>query len=247
MMARPMMAIVQAGVLAFALGGGVFAQDSAFAPDYRQLALGLSAREMPVEGIDIFACGSNGGPPLSVLSGWIDYAQCPTDQNGLHEVYIEFDTELQRLVESTEEQFGQAPWFKPYAGTRVANFAVVMSMLFDDEGIARGFRAITDPRAGLDERAQAFMLRLRVIPQYGRADWECIDREPGPRETPVGETYLNQFCEKRIDGKLITVESHLFRKAGQTGVDRQGQPIPGDYESLTRWEVYDEAYLESVQ
>ena len=197
--------------------------------------------------IAIAACGSNGGPPLSTLNGWGDYAECAADEKGLHEVYIELNTELQRLAESTEEQYGQAPWFKKFAGTRVANFAVVMSVLFDSNGIARGFRVVTDPRAGLQERAQAYLLALRILPEYGREGWSCVDREPGPREAPVGEFHLNRFCQKQTNGKLVTVESHLFRKAGQTGVDLSGQPVPGDYESLTIWEVYDQAFLDALE
>jgi hypothetical protein len=225
----------------------VVGQEPVFAPDYRDFAIGVHAKDMSTEQVDIFACGSNGGPPLAALTGWTDYMQCDPDERGLREVYIEFNTELQRLVESTEEQYGESPWFKKYSGTRVANFAVVMSMLFDEQGIARVFRVVTDQRAGAAERGGAYMLRLRVQPRYGNDGWSCIDHEPGLRETPVGDMYINQICEKQIDGKLVTIESHLFRKAGQTGVDLQGHPIAGDYESLAIWEVADAAFLETLK
>ena len=40
-----------------------------------------------------YACGSNGGPPLRKISGWADFALCKPDENGLHEVYFEYDNE----------------------------------------------------------------------------------------------------------------------------------------------------------
>jgi hypothetical protein len=246
-MARSTTVWLQVGLFALASVGVAMAQEQGFEPDYRDLAIGVHANDLSTDQIDVFACGSNGGPPLAMLTGWTDYMQCAPDEKGLHEVYIEFDTELQRLVESTEEQYGESPWFKKFSGTRVANFAVVMSMLFDDEGIGRVFRVVTDQRAGIDERGQAYMLQLRVLPQYGRDGWACVDREPGPRESPVGEVYINQRCEKLNGGKLVTTESHLFRKAGQTGVDLQGHPVAGDYESLTTWETSDASFLEKLE
>ncbi|MCF1742757.1 hypothetical protein [Paradevosia shaoguanensis] len=225
----------------FLLSNQVTAQEQSLAPDYRNFALGTDASDMPKDGIQVFACGSDGGPPLQALSGWEDYSKCARDKRGLHEVYVEFDTSLQRIVDATEDQYKLSPWFKKYAGTRVAGFAVVMSMLFDDSGVARGFRVVTDQRAGLDERERAFLLELRILPRYGRTGWTCLDRPPQNKETPVGETYINRLCSKDTDGKHITVETHLFRKAGQTGVNLSGRYIPGDYESLTRWEVYDQS------
>ena len=37
----------------------------------------------------------------------------------------------------------------------------------------------------------------------------------------------------------MSVEAHFFRKPGQTGTDATGMFEAGQYESLTRWEVYD--------
>jgi hypothetical protein len=35
------------------------------------------------------------------------------------------------------------------------------------------------------------------------------------------------------------VETHYFRKPGQTGLDIKGMFEPGQYESMTRWEAFD--------
>lgn len=216
-------------------------------PDYRQLALRHTIETMPTDKIEIYACGSKGAAPLARISGWTDYMKCHPDELGLREVYIEFDTELMRMVDNAEEQYGQSPWFKKYAGTRVANFAVVMSVLFDENGVARKFRAVTDQRAEAHERSQAFMFRLRVLPKYGSENWTCVDRERTSRETPVGNQFINQFCEARVGGKLVTMETHLFRKRGQTGLDLQGRPVAADYESLGIWEVTDLAFIEGAE
>ena len=121
-----------------------------------------------------------------------------------------------------------------------------MSMLFDDSGIARGFRVVTDQRAGLAERAKAYLFSLRVKPQYGSAGWDCTDRPPTDGKTPVGKVFIDQLCTKATDGKLVTVESHLFRKRGQTGLDFNGRPVAGEFESLTRWEIWDRSFANTT-
>src|SRR5437667_9626765 len=45
-----------------------------------------------------FACGSNGGAPRQPLSGWSDFARCRAEPNGLHEVYFEYDDELEYIA-----------------------------------------------------------------------------------------------------------------------------------------------------
>jgi hypothetical protein len=149
------------------------------------------------------------------------------------------------MSDRVEARFGQSPWYQKYAGTRVAGFAVVMSVLFDDAGIARGFRVVTDQRAGLAERAKAYMFRLRVKSHYGQDAWDCVDRQPTDGQTPVGKVFINQLCTKIADDKLVTVETHLFRKRGQTGFDTNGLPVAGEFESLTRWESWDRSFLQS--
>jgi hypothetical protein len=229
--------------LAIGCCGAALATD--FTPDFRDLALGVSAAAMPTKGYDFFACGSDGNPPLQRLTGWSDYMKCKVDKQGLHEVDVGFSSDLQALTERVEQQYQLQPWYWKYSGTRVAGFAVIMSMLFDDSGTARGFRAVTDQRGGLSEREKAFMMPLRVKGHYGLDGWTCVDRPPVDGETPVGKVFINELCTKTIGLKLVTVESHLFRRRGQTGFDDNGEPIAGQYESLTRWETWDKAFLDN--
>ena len=210
-----------------------------FTPEFRTLGLGQKATELSTEGYENFACGTNGGPPRMALEGWADFMKCPPEENGLREVYVEFGTAIGRLAELFRDTYGEELWIQQYGGTRVANFPVIMSLLFDEEGVARGFRVVTDPRAPVEDRGRAYLLRFRIFPLYGSEGWDCVDRPPAAGETGVGNTYLNQVCRKEVDGKRVRVEAHFFRRPGQTGVDANGLFEPGQYESMTRWEVFD--------
>lgn len=143
------------------------------------------------------------------------------------------------------DQYDDELWIQKFGGTRMANFPVVLSLLFDEAGIVRGFRAVTDSRAALEDRGRAYLLRYFVMPLYGSEGWDCVARDPAPGETGVGDMYLNEVCRKTIDGKRVRVEAHFFRKPGQTGLDAYGQYEPGQFESLTSWEVFDANLLET--
>jgi len=210
-----------------------------FAPEFRTLALGLEASDITTEGYEGFACGSNGGPPLAPISGWVDFAKCAPEANGLHEVYVEYGTRTERLSQMFRDEYGEELWIQQFGGTRIANFPVVLSLLFDDEGIVRGFRAVTDSRAELEDRSKSYLLRFRVYAHYGEEGWSCKERPATGGIEPVGEMYVNEVCRKQIDGKRVRVEAHVYRRPGQTGVDSQGMFVPGQFESMTRWEVFD--------
>ena len=211
-----------------------------FKPEFRTLALGLNAAEIATEGYEGFACGSNGGPPLEQLTGWTDFAKCaPEAGNGLHEVYVEFGTRTERLSQMFRDEYGEELWIQRFGGTRIANFPVVLSLLFDDAGVVRGFRAVTDSRAEMEDRNRAYLLRYRVYAHYGDDGWDCHTRPATGGITPVGDMYVNEVCRKEVDGKRVRVEAHVYRRPGQTGVDAQGMFLPGQFESMTRWEAFD--------
>src|SRR5580704_6364161 len=89
-----------------------------------------------------FACGSNGGPPRLRLTGWSDFARCPAEPNGLHEVYFEYDDELEYIARAKDLEREVARW----AGTTEFTFPVVVSALFDAKGVLKGIRVVTDSR-----------------------------------------------------------------------------------------------------
>ena len=228
-------------VATLALVASVGAAAAQTRPDQGELhglRLGLDARRMSLDGFGEFACGSNGGPPRVKLDGFADFARCRAEPSGLHEVYLRFDDE--------DEYIGRAIDNDKYTskvGTRVAGHPVILSVLFDDGGILRGIRFVTDPRAAPQDRRMAHLLRAAAINRYGAEGWTCVDAPPAEGETAVGGIFLKQKCRKTTSERDISIEAHFLRKAGQSGTDPQtGEYRTGQYESWTRFELFDPGY-----
>ena len=209
------------------------------AGEIRGLKLGLAARTMTLHGFGDLACGSNGGPPRQKIETWTEFAKCRPEETGLHEVNIRFDDEDDYIGRAIDEP----RYARGKTGTRVAGHAVILSALFDRDGVLRGLRFITDPRAAPQERRMAHMLRLAVINRYEPDGWTCVDSPPAEGETPVGGVFLKQRCEKVAQGRHLMVEGRFFRKPGQADNDPvTGEYRAGQYESATRFEIFDPAY-----
>jgi hypothetical protein len=206
--------------------------------EIRGLKLGLNAKGMPNGFVD-FACGSNGGAPRQRLDDWTDFRDCRPESNGLREVYVRFDDE--------EEYIGKAIDDPLYAGrrsgTRVAGHAVILSVLFDNDGVLRGIRVVSDPRQGLTERRMARLLRLAIINRYDPGGWNCTDFPPAPSESPVAGIFLKQSCDKIVEGRYLSVEVRFLRKPGQYDIDPvMNELTDGQFESWTRFELLDPAF-----
>jgi hypothetical protein len=203
------------------------------------LKLGLNASSMTLDGFGELACGSNGGPPRQPLDGWKGFAKCRPEPSGLREVYVRFDDE--------EEFIGRAIDDPEYAGgrtgTRVAGHSVILSVLFDDTGVVRGLRFITDPRASPVERRMAHLLRLAIINHYDPAGWACTDLPADPGETAVGGIFIKQHCEKETPERRMALDTRFLRKKGQSDIDpATGDYTSGQFESSTRFELMDPGY-----
>lgn len=99
-------------------------------------------------------------------------------------------------------------------GTKIGDFPILASALFDDAGILRGIRAVTDDRVDTHTRSRAFGMAEVVQSLYGAADWTCTDYPPEEGETPVGNRLIKQDCSKlTADGLLITTEARLLRES----------------------------------
>jgi hypothetical protein len=203
------------------------------------LKLGLHADAMTTDDWGILACGSNGGPPRQTLDTWSDFKKCPPEASGLHEVYARFDDEAEYVGKALDD-----PEFAPeQTGTRVAGHPVILSALFDDAGVLRGIRMVTDPRASPLERRMAHLLKVAVMNHYGPDGWTCKDFPPDPGETSVGGVFIKQRCEKTTAERAMTVEAHFLRKPGQNAVDpATNQYTEGQFESWTRFELMDPNY-----
>jgi len=198
-----------------------------------------------------YACGSNGGPPLRKLSGWSDYKLCKPDENGLYEVYFEYDNEAEYILRAFDN-----PSATRYAGTTEQGFPIVASALFSEDGVLRGLRMVTDPRVGyiddqffdltdLRSRNDFYLLGPFVGGQVGLdATKDCVKRPLGPGESEVGNhTYVKLDCETVHDGLRYILKTRYFRKPGQYARDPQtGAMTQGQFESSTVFEEYQVGY-----
>ncbi|HMA72564.1 MAG TPA: hypothetical protein VKP67_13910 [Xanthobacteraceae bacterium] len=195
-----------------------------------------------------FACGSNGGPPRAPLTGWTDFNRCPAEPDGLHEVYFEYDDELEYIARAHDNDREISRW----AGTHEVTFPVITSALFDDTGVLKGVRMVTDARpehrnditeANRRKREEAYTLGGVMAARFNiDAARDCQSVPPAEGETPVGSLFVKQVCERKdtAAGRRIVLRVNLFRKPGQSGYNPQlpTQLTQGQFESSARVEIY---------
>jgi hypothetical protein len=216
-----------------------FAQASSNVGEIHGLTLGLRAATMTLDGWGQLACGSDGGPPRQDLDTWANFKKCLPEASGLHEVAARFDDEDEYVAKA----LGVPAYAGGRTGTRVAGHPVVLSVLFDDGGILRGIRMVSDPRAAPAERRMAHLLGVAVIDRYGTDGWTCTNLAPSEGESAVGGVFIKQRCEKMLPGRALTVETHFLRKPGQHDIDPEtGDYTHGEFESWTRFELFDPGY-----
>jgi hypothetical protein len=193
-----------------------------------------------------FACGSNGGAPRAQLKGWSDFARCRAEPDGLREVYFEYDDELEYIARAKDLEREITRW----AGTTEVAFPVIVSALFDDAGILKAIRIVTDARpehrnditdANLRKRVDAYQLGATMAARYDIvAARDCKSLPAAEGESAVGSVFVKQFCEKQESGRRIVLRVNLYRKPGQSGVNPQlpTQLTEGQFESSARLEIY---------
>lgn len=213
------------------------------------LKLGQPAAAQPgTQEYRAFACGSNGGPPRQQLTGWSDFARCRAEPDGLHEVYFEYDDEFEFIARARDLDREISRW----AGTTEVSFPVVVSALFDRNGILKAVRLVTDARpdhrndvieANVRKRADAYLLGGVLAGRHNiDASRDCISQPLAEGESSVGDTFIKQVCEVTdlTTNRRMTLRVNLFRKPGQSGFNPQlpTQLTEGQFESLTRFEMY---------
>ncbi len=212
--------------------------------EIRGLGLGMTLQTLQDMDLYNHACGSNGGPPLKLIDGWGAFTECEADANGLREIYIEFDDELQYIIRATPDLPEDENWLTKFAGTKIAGHPVVLTALLDEAGTVRGLRAVTDPRAELQYRRKAYLLRNPVKKRYEPLGWNCRDLPLAEGETPIGRFSINERCETITnDVRHVFVVTHLYRRPGQDGVDAANNAVEGEFESSTRMEIWDPKVL----
>jgi hypothetical protein len=202
------------------------------------IRIGEAASQIP-DGFVNYACGTDGGPPSVLLANFTEFRKCRPDANGLHEVYFEYDDELEYRARALDLKAE----IRMYAGTTAYEFPVVASVLFDDAGRVRGERLVTDPRQQLSrDRNEFWTLADFIRHRFGDDGWGCKDLPRDKGESPAGSYFIKNHCEKTLNGLHLVLEQRYFQKKGQQSIDPYtGKPRMQDYESATRFEMYDAA------
>ncbi|MCW5695113.1 MAG: pentapeptide repeat-containing protein [Bauldia sp.] len=217
------------------VAAGAWAQNGLAPPDLRDLVIGEPFSTQPAD-FQEFACGTGGGPSSIRIGGFADFAICPPEASGLREVQFRYDDELAyRALAARNALVAEA-----LLGTRLGSFHILVSALFDDAGILRGIRAVTDDRVSDRARRSSYGMAEFVRAIYGSAGWTCIDIPPEEGEQPLGNLLVKQDCRKLTDdGRVITTRSRLLQRAGQTVIDpANGQLRAGLFISTAAMEIY---------
>ena len=232
---RPGRAVASLAAACLLFGAaGAAADETPTRADVWTLKLGTPAAALPRDAFVDYACGSNGGPPQLAITGWTDYKKCPTEPNGLREVYFRYDDELEYWARAHRA----STLIEQYAGTQVLGFPVIVSGLFDANGMLAGLRIVTDPQADPGDRKQAYTLSNFFKARYGGDGWDCTDTPPKHGENPVGALYINRRCTKLVKGGMRAVlATRFFRKPGQAEFSSSGKLTVGQFESATRLEL----------
>jgi uncharacterized protein YjbI with pentapeptide repeats len=224
-------------IAAGAVAQPAFGQDDVdFEPSVWDLTLGLHASELATDQFADFACGTNGGPPSVPIANWTDYAHCAAeDETGWHEVYFQFDDLYEYVALARGDLYRAAL----YEFTSVYSRPVIASALFDADGFMRGLRLVTDPRVDLSTREQAYTLGGFLQARYD-GDWACEQLPRGEGETPYGGIFIKRLCTliDEAAGMSRSIETHLYRRPGQTILNPENIPTEGYFESATRMEEF---------
>jgi len=195
---------------------------------------GTPIEQLP-DGFVDYACGTNGGPPSTPLTGFRDFRRCRAEASGLREVYFRYDDELEYWAKANNLLTQMAQ----YSGTKTYGFPVTTSALIDDGGVLRGLRLVSDPRGDLQNRDEAYLLRNFLTARFGRDGWSCESLPPEEGETPVDGIFVKEHCAKQIDAATsASLATRHLRKAGQSRLDpRTGRETTGQFESTVRFEL----------
>jgi len=198
------------------------------------LKLDTPADQLPDEFVDL-ACGTNGGPPGLPLNAFTEFRRCRVEPPGLREVYFRYDDELEYWAKANDLQ----AQMEQFSGTKTYGFPIVVSGLFDGDGILRGIRIVSDPRDTSQNRDEAYFLRNFLNARFGRDNWVCEDLPLADGESAVGGIFVKQICRKEIDAQTrALLATRYLRKPGQAQYDPQsGRETTGQFESSVRFEL----------
>ena len=225
-------------LLGLLLGGplAAAAQERPTRAEVWDLKLGLAAETLP-DGFAEYACGSNGGPPGVPLAGWRDFRRCRAEPSGLHEVYFRYDDELEYWAKANNF----TTEIEQFSGTKVYEFPVVLSALFDARGVLAGLRIVSDPRDTTRRREDAHALRNFITARFGRDGWACTDHpaRPTARRRCCAPSSSRTAASRSTASEMPTLLTRFLRKKGQSRVSTRApdRETEGQFESTVRFEL----------
>jgi hypothetical protein len=221
--------------LAFLAALGATAADAQNIPRARlwEIPLGTPVTELPPDAYLDPACGTNGGPPSLRLASFADFARCQPDRaTGLYEVWFSEDDEFEYIFRAARQGAARVA-----LANNLFSHQVIYSVLVDAAGLIQGYRIITDPRESDVFRLDADTVGEFLKGNYGFRNFTCTDLPPAEGETPLDGRFVKQVCEATRNDEFVRIETHYFRKRGQTAVSALGTPTEGYFESSTRLDV----------
>ncbi|MGI9500163.1 MAG: hypothetical protein ACR2P3_09005 [Geminicoccaceae bacterium] len=215
MIRSPLAGLTILGIVS--LSQTVTAAEDPLKGDLRDLSVGMNVDELPTERYVDTACGNRGDEPGDAIGSWRDYAACPADGAGLHEVAFAY----------AEDN----PWAAvndKWEGTKVAGHPVQPSLLISEDGMVEGIRIVTNGRR-LYLKKKAYLFPIRIMGRYGRDGWTCNEAEPNNGKTAIGGMFIDRLCEKTFHDRKLIIKVDLYRTAEQNGRDFTGS---------TRFEIH---------
>lgn len=205
------------------------------------LPIGTPIAALPQDDFVEFACGTNGGPPSLPLEDFSQFDACRAEENGLFEVSFRYDDEAEYVARALQ----QDRLVEIYAGTRVYDYPVIASALFNPEGVLAGIRLVTDPRDTEFMPRHAFWALGNILmARHGEQGWECVNEEPTVGQNAVGQLYIDRSCVKQIGGLTASVEQRYYHRRGQSFTDPQTDRVrPTDFESMTLFQLIETSLL----
>jgi hypothetical protein len=174
--------------------------------DLRDLRVGMPIAEIPAGEYADLACAD---APTHRLADWAAFGECPAGAQDLRAVAFRFDERSNPLARVNDA----------YEGTKVGGHPVRLTLVIEPDGVVAALRIDTDPEARLFWRKKAHLLADLVKIRYGEEGWTCRDLAPGDGETAVGGVFIKQHCDKTADGRSLSLDEALYRRAGQPLTD----------------------------
>lgn len=248
-------ATIVAALMAVVIGPGVAFAQAPGAPggvgadvkpgyDIWSVKLGQPVTQIPERQVVKISCGTNGGPPSFPLAHFSDYAKCPAESSGLHEVYFQYDDEQEYIAKALDLD---NPAMK--AGTSMYAHPVIVSVLVDNKGIVRGIRVVTDQHASTYQRHSLFNLADNLRQRFASWKLDCTNIPRTPGQSGIGSEFVHFVCTGKNTGlgERLRIESRYYRRKGEEPIDPYTRKIaPNNFESSTRFELDQLPYKPSV-